>query len=232
MRRNAFWHIYVGDKSLAVLRSMPITIHDYSFDEGITTAYPSNEHNEYVVARKQAVFRTDNSSRFTVGSNAGIRLWRYAADLLLKIRFIKGGHTSSLSLPHPSLTQGEHATLGQLYVRFATCIDDLLPHLLPNNASRSESDANNTHDKFAGQIADLHVTYHCLRMHLVQRLEDIGYFSWSGESKDMILLRRSEVARDMVKLLQTIPIWSLKINGEPCVRENPHLSLPLTMNYH
>jgi hypothetical protein len=55
MRRNAFWMVYTGDKSLAVLRSMPITISNYSFENPITTAYPSSEQNECV---KRSRFRS------------------------------------------------------------------------------------------------------------------------------------------------------------------------------
>jgi hypothetical protein len=49
MRRRAFWSVYVGDKSLAVLQSMPITLQSHSFEEGITTAYPSDDQNKYVI---------------------------------------------------------------------------------------------------------------------------------------------------------------------------------------
>ncbi|KAJ4247427.1 hypothetical protein NW762_013102 [Fusarium torreyae] len=38
LRRCAFWQLYAGDKSLAVLRSMPIVIYDHMFEDGITTA--------------------------------------------------------------------------------------------------------------------------------------------------------------------------------------------------
>ncbi|KAF7549514.1 hypothetical protein G7Z17_g6334 [Cylindrodendrum hubeiense] len=193
MRRNAFWHVYIGDKSLAVLRSMPIIIYDYSFEEGITTAYPSSEQNDW-----------------TLGSNAGIRLWQYATELLLRMRLTRKDQTPDPDLPHSPFTPSDDATLGQLYVRFAICIDNLPPHLLPGSTNQP---------KFAAQIADLHVTYYCLKMHLTLKLEEIGYFSWIGESKDMLLLRKTEIARDMVRLLQTIPFWSLQLNGEPCAEK-------------
>jgi hypothetical protein len=48
-RRRIFWHLYVGDKSLGVLRGMPITLCDYSFEDGLTVAYPSAENDEYVI---------------------------------------------------------------------------------------------------------------------------------------------------------------------------------------
>lgn len=51
-RRHAFWQLYAGDKSLAILRSMPIVIHDYSFEGGITVAYPSDEENQCVCRKR------------------------------------------------------------------------------------------------------------------------------------------------------------------------------------
>ncbi|KAL6408514.1 Transcription factor [Ilyonectria robusta] len=203
MRRNAFWHLYVGDKSLAVLRSMPMTLYEYSFDEGITAAYPSVEQNEFVE-----------------GVNADIRLWQYAADLLLRMRLIKSSQTPGSDLSDASLTAASYETLGRLYVRFATCIDHLPPHLQPHTASLLETKGNDTtHNKFAAQIADIYVTYHCLKMHLTRKLEEVGYFSRVGEYKDMLVLRKTEIARDMIALLQAIPFWSLKINGEPCAEK-------------
>ncbi|OAL50404.1 hypothetical protein IQ07DRAFT_643676 [Pyrenochaeta sp. DS3sAY3a] len=200
MCRHAFWHVFVGDKSLAVLRGMPITIHEYSFDEGITTAYASNEQNEY-----------------NLGATIGIQIWRHAADLLLRMRVIKANYTTSHDLSRPLLTPADHASLDQIYVRFATCIDDLPVHLLPDNISLSSSHASSTSNKFATQITDIHVTYLTLKLHLVEKLEDTGYFS--GESKDMLVLRKTEIAREMVRLLQNLPLWALKMNGEPCAEK-------------
>lgn len=45
--RRAFWLVYIGDKSLSVLRRMPISVPDYSFEEGITTEFPSDENNKF-----------------------------------------------------------------------------------------------------------------------------------------------------------------------------------------
>ncbi|PLB44156.1 hypothetical protein P170DRAFT_479927 [Aspergillus steynii IBT 23096] len=208
MRRNAFWQVYIGDKSMGILRSMPITICDYAFDGGITAAYPSTDQNELVL-----------------GYNLGTQLWRSAADLLLQIRMAGKGQPSGPELSQPSLTPLDHRTLSELYVRFATCIDSLPAHLMPDSISIS-CDGSTTHNAFAVQIADLHVTYHCLKMHFTLALEKIGYFSYTGESVDMLVLRKTEVAESMVQLLQALPFWCLQVSGEPCVRERlPHNSL-------
>jgi hypothetical protein len=213
MRRNAFWQIYSGDKSLAVLRSMPMTVTDYAFAEGITVALPSTEDNEYVPVK---LGRTEaDRDRLSIGTNAGICLWRYAADLILRIRVIRKDRDLDVLL-----SPADHKSLSELYIRFATCLDDLPPHLLPEGITPSPSvtDSNPTNPRFAVQIADLHVTYHCLQMHLTQQLDEIGYFAQhGGESNDMVVLRKTEIAGDMVRLLQRIPFWSLQVNGEPCV---------------
>ncbi|KAJ0417762.1 hypothetical protein BJY00DRAFT_197680 [Aspergillus carlsbadensis] len=195
MRRNAFWQIYSGDKSLAVLRSMPITVTDYAFVEGITAAIPPTEDNE-----------------LTLGTNAGTRLWKHATDLILQTRSFRKHRQSGAPLP-----PADHKSLSELYIRFATCLDDLPPHLLPGSTIL-ESNPSDT--RYAVQTADLHVTYHCLQMHLTQQLDEIGYFAQQGgESNDMLVLRKTDTAGNMVRLLQCIPFWSLQVNGEPCAEK-------------
>ncbi|KAL2848859.1 heterokaryon incompatibility protein-domain-containing protein [Aspergillus pseudoustus] len=206
MRRRAFWQVYAGDKSLGVLRSMPISITDYAFENRITAAYPLIDDDG-----------------LTIGTNAGIRLWQYAADLILRVRLI---HIDKPTETPQTTT--DHATLSELYIRFATCLDDLPPHLLPESAhSSSSSSSSLTNDeadrkatRFSVQTADLHITYHSLKMYLTRKLEETGYFSqYAGESNEMLILRKTEIAGDMVRLLQTIPFWSLQVNGEPCAEK-------------
>lgn len=219
MRRNAFWQVYIGDKSLAVLRSMPVSIHSYSFDEGITTAFPLSDQDEYVNSQKNLFMPTNHSFRLDPGIHAGIQLWQCAADLLLRLRVIKSHQEPDIDAPHPALTPTDRAVLSQLYVRFATCLDDLPPQLLPESASSSGTSTIPARDEFAVQVADLHVTYHCLKMYLLRKLEEVSFFFWIGESHDMLVLRKTDIGRDMVRLLQAIPFWSLQINGEPCVSD-------------
>lgn len=56
-------------------------------------------------------------------------------------------------------------------------------------------------------------------MHLTTKLDELGYFSQAAEYKDILILRKTEIARDMIMFIQAVPFWSLQINGEPCVRE-------------
>lgn len=147
------------------------------------------------------------------GYRAGIELWHHAAELLLKVRSIRRSQRHDLEMSSGYLTSTDYTILTQLYIRFATCLDDLPPHLTLDDIANTERE----HNAFATQVADLQVTYNCLRMHIMQRLEGVGYFSFIAEEKHMLLLRKTEVARDMVRVLQTLPFWSLQVNSEPCV---------------
>ena len=46
--RKAFWLLYQGDKSAATLMNRPITLHKYSFEEGVTVNYPDLGGDECV----------------------------------------------------------------------------------------------------------------------------------------------------------------------------------------
>ncbi|SPO05504.1 related to alfa-L-rhamnosidase [Cephalotrichum gorgonifer] len=197
--RKAFWQVYIGDKSLAVLRHMPVAFHDSSFEGGITAAHLSDEKN-----------------KAEPGFNACIRLWQFSSDLLMKIRLIQAN--SSANSPGPPLTPVSRMDLCYLYVRFATCLDDLPPYLQPGGGM-FDNDGNHLPKKCIVRIADLQVTYHCLKMYLTQKLEEVGYFEMMGESGDMLVLKKTEIARDMARFLQSAPFWSLQVNGEPCVEK-------------
>jgi len=60
-------------------------------------------------------------------------------------------------------------------------------------------------NRFAPRIVDLFITYHSLKIHLTQKVEEIGYFTLIGEQKEMAVLRKTEIAQDMVRFLQATP---------------------------
>lgn len=172
----------------------------------------------YLTSHTEESKIADLVDRLIVGFNAGIPLWQFSADLLFKIRLVNSVARSFPDSSPISLTPIDHAELGNLYVRFATCLDGLPPHLQFDN-SMPPGDIPGARNKFAPQITDLQITYLSLKLHLVQKLEEVGYFSLTGEHKDMVLLRKTEVAQEMVQFLQATPFWSLKVNGEPCVEK-------------
>jgi hypothetical protein len=227
LRRRAFWIVYMGDKSAAILNSRPITIHRFSFESGITTAYPTGiEDEESMVGGGPSPAGAPSSPGhgrrcFIDGFNANLRLWQAASDLLLEIRLLQDrGSTLAGNLTTPVADQHHRQHLDDLYIQFITCLDNLPPYLQSYTfaAGPSGSDqgsSNSINSQFAVQCANLQVSLHCLRMVMTQKFDETSYFgTTSAEQAD---LRRTEIARDMLRVMREAPFWSLQVNGEPYV---------------
>lgn len=217
LRRRVFWIVYVGDKSAAILNNRPITIHKFSFESGITTAYPTGIEGEMATFPGVSDSRAARKS-FIAGFEANLRLWQCASDLILEMRLLRNQRDTSV-LGHRPPTTDERGRLDSLYVSFMTCLDDLPPYLQANGVVSSGSEENKLLRKqFVIQFANLHVSLHCLRMVIAQKFEDHELFAPGVEHADMQLLRKTEIARDMLRVIREAPFWALQVNGEPCVR--------------
>lgn len=227
LRRRAFWIVYMGDKSAAILNSRPITIHKFSFESGITTCYPTGIEDESSIGpspSSSANGPQDTGRRsFIEGFNANLRLWQTASDLLLEIRLLQDSKNYA-----PAVTQNEQQRqqlvgqdrqrLDDLYVRFITCLDDLPPYLQSYTFAAIVSGGKETTQskQFIIQCANLQVSFHCLRMVITQKFEDLLFFGASLEQAD---LRRTEIARDMIRVIHDAPFFALEVNGEPSVEK-------------
>lgn len=220
LRRRAFWIVYIGDKSAAILNNRPITIHKFSFDTGITTAYPSGIEDGTGVSSPSGT-EPDLSPRmsFIAGFNANLRLWQTASDLILEMRLLESQKEVGMLTPR-LLTVEERHRLGNLYVSFITSLDKL-PQYLQTDTLLAPTNNNNISShrrkQYVIQWANLNVSLHCLRLVIDQKLEDLGYYASGIEHPDMPLLRKTEIARDMLRVIREAPFWSLQVNGEPCV---------------
>ncbi|KAF4279339.1 hypothetical protein KXX16_006636 [Aspergillus fumigatus] len=222
LRRRAFWIVYIGDKSAAILNNRPITIHKFSFDTGITTAYPSGIEDGTGVSSPSGT-EPDLSPRmsFIAGFNANLRLWQTASDLILEMRLLESQKEVGMLTPR-LLTVEERHRLGNLYVSFITSLDKL-PQYLQTDTLLAPTNNNNISShrrkQYVIQWANLNVSLHCLRLVIDQKLEDLGYYASGIEHPDMPLLRKTEIARDMLRVIREAPFWSLQVNGEPCVEK-------------
>ena len=220
LRRRAFWIVYMGDKSAAILNNRPITIHRCSFESGITTAYPTGIEDEVPVGPSPGSSSEGGRRCFIDGFNANLRLWQAASDLLLEVRLLQDAQGSVLgasNLTNPPIPSDQRQRLDSLYVQFITCLDDLPPYLQSYNfaaAASNDSREEAQGKQFIIQCANLQVSLHCLRMVITQKFDDMSYFGTSVEQAE---LRRTEIARDMLRVMHEAPFWSLQVNGEPYV---------------
>ncbi|GIC91483.1 transcription factor domain-containing protein [Aspergillus udagawae] len=220
LRRRAFWIVYIGDKSAAILNNRPITIHKFSFDTGITIAYPSGIEDGTGVSPASAEPDLSTRMSFIAGFNANLRLWQTASDLILEMRLLESQKEVGMLTPR-LLTVEERHRLGNLYVSFITSLDKLPQYLQTDTLLASINDNNSSYRRkqYVIQWANLNVSLHCLRLVIDQKLEDLGYYVAGVEHPDMSLLRKTEIARDMLRVIREAPFWSLQVNGEPCVEK-------------
>lgn len=222
LRRRAFWIVYMGDKSAAILNNRPITIHKFSFELGITTEYPTGIEDEHSILSPGSAATAPDMTRKTCieGFNANLRLWQNASDLLLEMRLLQDREQQDVSLSghRPLLTGEERSHLDALYIRFITCLDDLPPYLQSYNFAALAGDAEETTlaNQFLIQCANLQASVRCLRMVITQKLEGLSYYAPGVEHAD---LRRTEIVQDMLRVIHEAPFWSLQVNGEPYVEK-------------
>ncbi|KXJ90357.1 hypothetical protein Micbo1qcDRAFT_226235 [Microdochium bolleyi] len=253
LRRRAFWILYMGDKSAAILNNRPITIHKFSFESGITTTYPRafHENEASVVSPTSNNPNVDSmpmshARTLIEGFNANLRLWETSSDILLELRLIRdrqqqdrvdGSVALSSELGNvpaavelQQISDLERQRLDRLYVRFVTCLDTLPPPLQSYTLALLSTDSSTTSSTTEAfrtnqcivQCANLQVSVHCLRMILAQKLEVLAPSSLFGGSPGGLGhadLQKTEIARDMLRVIQEAPFWSLQVNGEPYVEK-------------
>jgi hypothetical protein len=214
LRRRAFWIVYLGDKSAAILNNRPITIHKFSFESGITAAYPSGIGNESATSPGQV--RSDVAqSDFLKGFVANIRLWHAASDLLLEIRLLQ--ERGANRIIGQALSDEQRSCIDALYVRFMTCLDDLPLHLKVDNFGNADEGSGYSKQSVIQRV-NLQVSFHCLRMVITQKFEGPEFLAPAADHTDLLVLRKTEIARDMLRVIHEAPFWALQVNGEPCVR--------------
>ncbi|KAH8691987.1 hypothetical protein BGW36DRAFT_419381 [Talaromyces proteolyticus] len=226
LRRRAFWILYIGDKSAAILNNRPITMHKFSFESGITTVYPTGIEDNMQI--ESGTLSTDISTQknFIAGFNANVCLWKTASDLILEMRLLVN-QKEPTTIPKIDMTPEEWHRLDRLYVQFMTSIDKL-PHYLQADilaASQDNLRTNNEHlsngiyRQYLIQWTNIHVSLHCLKMVVTQKLEELDSCNPRSGNVDMSLLRKTEIARDLLRVIREAPFWSLQVNGEPCVEK-------------
>ncbi|KAL1888281.1 hypothetical protein Sste5346_009673 [Sporothrix stenoceras] len=216
MRRRAFWIVYMGDKSAAILNGRPITIHRFSFDSNITLPYPTSMEDDDC---PEAGTSPASSSPMSciIGFNANLELWQVASQLLLEIRVQKekeAKQVPSTPTSTPSSLVEQRNYFHNLYIGFITELDQLPSYLQPS--SRTQSNA------FMSQCVNLHVSFYCLRVVILQNLRQLACFAGDDNATAELEptdLRTTEIVRDMLRLLNNAPFWALQVNGEPLVEK-------------
>ncbi|RSL82987.1 hypothetical protein CEP52_016834 [Fusarium oligoseptatum] len=230
LRKNAFWILYVSDKSASVLNNVPTTLHDAHLDGSLLTVVSADQDEDQPCLLEDAeepLYKAPYESQIHIGFRLSQRLWSLAADLLHDIRILSrlNSKTSSISGP-PSIDSFQQGII-QSYMAFCSVLDAMPPWLC-DPGSHTVQDAEQSITNFRRrtfwiQRANLLVTFHCLRLVLLREASAQGFSAILGVTNDpdMLALRNTEISHELIAIVTCTPFEALQANGEP-------LGMPLT----
>ncbi|KAL0932292.1 uncharacterized protein CTRU02_213245 [Colletotrichum truncatum] len=240
LRRNAFWHLYIGDKSASILNKVPISLHQMCLDTPITTTFDEN-----LVCRLMDSSQDESNIAFENQLRPGVylcfRLWYTASEMLIDLNLLSRLQTRDEGLGTPPVvsdTSTLRASIMQSYFDFTSILHNC-PLWIRDPASARDNSPNETIAQFrirsfATQKANLFVTFHALRIALLTRFVERGFADILGLTNDpaMISLRKVEIASELLDVVTEIPFEALLANGEPCVEKLRQVGVALLEIMH
>ncbi|RMJ11535.1 hypothetical protein CDV36_008834 [Fusarium kuroshium] len=217
LRRNIYGLLCVGDMSASILNNRPLAFHEICLDETYT---PVELYGDFrLFPAGDSLFEPPYEQRFHQGFYLCHGLWKSATDILLDMKLLTQTLTPSgfqLRSQDPSQQR-----IMQSYMSFCGLLDSLPAWLRdPERHIAGDEIATAFQQRtFWYQRADIVVTFHCLRLVILQRAAQKGFCALLGltDDLDMLALRKIEIASDLVSVVEGIPFDALQVNGEPLV---------------
>ncbi|KAH7068347.1 hypothetical protein BKA63DRAFT_494997 [Paraphoma chrysanthemicola] len=231
--RRAFWTLYTGDKSAAVLGGNPICLKSDLFSEGITVTYPDHMPGQDEIEITTAKGDKKQMSIMD-GFHANQTLWRSAEPLL-----VAGLGDSQANRDFSSLIEA--------YVGFRTCLDDVPSVLRVYNSLEMSVSEFTFADRashlrvprtIAIQRINLQVSFYCLRMVILRKVPGLFHNRFLDRSGDLRLFEGGEksssssgsitisymlealqIAEDLLAFIHMSTLELIRLNGEACAEK-------------
>jgi hypothetical protein len=220
--RIAFWQLFMMDKHSALLEDRPMTLHDFSFHGSITVKL-QDELEVRLMGPDTTIAAVELEEQILTGFYISQRLWASASRILLDLQTLT--RLCQCDKKAELLVEAQRIGLTGTYLLFLSVLDNLPPFLQSPETGISYEETRPSiqyqRQNFRVQRANLLVTYHCLRMVLLQRFIDLGLVSLLGlrDEDAMLALRKTEIARDLINVITSVSFDSLRANGEACVSD-------------
>ncbi|KAJ0344709.1 hypothetical protein COL154_009131 [Colletotrichum chrysophilum] len=238
LRRNAFWHLYIGDKSASILQKVPISLHQMCLDTPITTIFDEN----MACGLMDSAHDSSNvafEDQLRVGFYLCFRLWYTASEMLIDLNLLTRlqNRSSSSATTSPDTTT-LRSSIMQSYFDLTSILHNCPPWIRDPSSSTDTSTNKATARfrtrSFATQKANLFVTLHALRLVLLCRFADRGFAEILGLTNDatMLSLRKVEIASNLLEIVTELPFEALQANGEPCVEKLRQVGVALLEIIH
>lgn len=233
LRRNICCTLFTAYRSAAILNNRPFALGDLSLETPISPTHRTWDDTPLVDVAKPYNTR-DFEHCIATGFGLCQDVWNSASTLLLELALIQRRLAQFL---HKGLSDAQASIITESYVEFMSVLDD--PPSWFNNpdmgapqkvAKLTDEDVRYQCRCFWVQRVNIQVTFHCLRLIILQKAADCHLLALLGVSDQpaMLAFKKTEVAQDMLKVIQDAPFEALKINGEPCVLIPFDFKWPLT----
>ncbi|KAI8689194.1 Zn(2)-C6 fungal-type domain-containing protein [Fusarium keratoplasticum] len=219
LRRNIYGLLYVSDMSASILNNKPLSFHEICLDETYTPVELYSDFNLFPAGN--SLFEPLYEQQLHQGFYLCHGLWKSATNILLDMKLLSQTlNTSGFQLCSQDPSQQR---IMQAYMSFCGILDSL-PAWLRDPGTHLVADEAATafqQRTFWYQRADIVVTFHCLRLVLLQRAAQKGLCALLGltDDLDMLVLRKIEIASDLASATTGIPFEALQANGEPLVEK-------------
>ncbi|GJC80520.1 hypothetical protein ColLi_03358 [Colletotrichum liriopes] len=216
--RNAFWQLYVCDKTALVMKGRPVTIHETLFETGLTLKTHSGS--------SVPLFNHEGESngakiedRLLEGFHVIRRLWTMAA------RVIQGMESHSKRNPDPFTdAEASRETITQLseaYFEMITLTNNLPALVQSPGGSSADNVYQHLFDTLQRQRTSYLITLHSIKSMVLNSAIQCNMTEIMGLSAEPLTLamRQIELAQDFLNALQSVPFLHLQTEGEHCVEK-------------
>ncbi|CEI68126.1 unnamed protein product [Fusarium venenatum] len=219
--RNAFWQLYLCDKTALVMGGRPVSIHETLFDTQLSLK--STSSSPVTLFEHGPEFNgTEIEGRLLEGFHIIRRLWAMAARLIRGMESRSTGHTDKFT----ELYQEDMAELSKAYFEIITLTNcfpcwDLSPAVLSPDSARREIETG-FDDLLQRQKTSYLISLHSIKLFVLNSAISCHMTQILGLSAEPLSLamRLIELAQDFFNVLETIPFLHLQVEGEQCVSDN------------
>ncbi|KAL3481506.1 hypothetical protein BJX99DRAFT_218443 [Aspergillus californicus] len=219
--RNAFWQLYVCDKTALVMNARPVTVHEALFETGLTvkthsqTSVPLFDHS-------QEPGGAGIEDCLLEGFHVIRRLWTMAARVIQAME--SNSKRTSDAHANTETSRESVAQLSEAYFEMITLTNNL-PALVRSPAESSPSISRDA-DQHLFNILQRQRTSYLINLHSIKVLVLNSAVQWNmteaiGVSAEPLTLamRQIELAQDFLNILESVPFLHLQVEGEQCVEK-------------
>lgn len=220
--RNAFWQLYVCDKTALVVKGRPVTIHEPLFESELTLQIRSQTpvslfdhgHNVHNASVEVCLLEGFHIIR---------RLWTMAARVIQSVESTR--ERTWDAYPHPGDSSQRVAQLSEAYFEMITLTNDRPAWIQPAGDSPPNSSTSNQvidqhlSDILQRQRTSYLITLHCIKFFVLNAVIEGNMTEIIGLSTEPLALamRQIEQAQDFLNVLESVPFLHLQAEGEQCV---------------